>query len=162
MLQHLGAYSLTNRSAEVVQGSRSIEVRPVGVTKGNAIDKIMHELGHRKIITTPIDYVLCIGHFLAKDEDVYTLPQFDVQPESERKAKVWQADIMSIKFNLKPDKYFSCTVGRERSLARYKLEGASDAASLLHNLASADRGEHDGSRPTKRQKKDHDSGAMSE
>uniref|UniRef100_M8BX17 alpha,alpha-trehalose-phosphate synthase (UDP-forming) n=1 Tax=Aegilops tauschii TaxID=37682 RepID=M8BX17_AEGTA len=162
MLQHLGAYSLSNQSAEVVQGSRSIEVRPVGVTKGNAIDKIMQELGHRKIITTSIDYVLCIGHFLAKDEDVYTLPQFDVEPESERKAKVWQADIMNIKFNLKRDKYFSCTVGRECSLARYKLEGASEVASLLHNLASADRGERDDSRPTKRQKEDHDSGAMSE
>ncbi|KAF6987854.1 hypothetical protein CFC21_005459, partial [Triticum aestivum] len=96
------------------------------------------------------------------DEDVYTLPQFHVEPESERKAKVWQADIVSIKFDLKPDKYISCIVGRECSLARYKLEGASDLASLLHNLASADRGERDDFRPTKRQKEDHDSGAMSE
>lgn len=87
MLQHLGAYSLSNQRAEVIQGSRSIEVRPVGVTKGNAIDRIMHELGCKKIITTPVDYVLCIGHFLAKDEDIYTLFNSVVQTELGRRQR---------------------------------------------------------------------------
>ncbi|OWM81475.1 hypothetical protein CDL15_Pgr007513 [Punica granatum] len=63
---------ISNASVDVVQGSRSVEVRAVGVTKGAAIDRILGEIVHSKSLTAPIDYVLCIGHFLGKDEDVYT------------------------------------------------------------------------------------------
>ncbi|KAH1120710.1 hypothetical protein J1N35_003870 [Gossypium stocksii] len=72
MLQHLWTGPISNASVDVVQGSRSVEVRPVGVTKGAAIDRILGEIVHNKSMTTPIDYVLCVGHFLGKDEDVYT------------------------------------------------------------------------------------------
>ncbi|EXB54073.1 Alpha,alpha-trehalose-phosphate synthase [UDP-forming] 1 [Morus notabilis] len=72
MLQHLWTGPISNASVDVVQGSRSVEVRAVGVTKGAAIDRILGEIVHSKAMTTPIDYVLCIGHFLGKDEDVYT------------------------------------------------------------------------------------------
>ncbi|KAI4323071.1 hypothetical protein L6164_022707 [Bauhinia variegata] len=72
MLQHLWTGPISNASIDVVQGSRSVEVRAVGVAKGAAIDRILGEIVHSKSMTTPIDYVLCIGHFLGKDEDVYT------------------------------------------------------------------------------------------
>ncbi|KAK7850306.1 Alpha,alpha-trehalose-phosphate synthase [UDP-forming] 1 [Quercus suber] len=72
MLQHLWTGPISNASVDVVQGGRSVEVRAVGVTKGAAIDRILGEIVHSKSMTTPIDYVLCIGHFLTKDEDVYT------------------------------------------------------------------------------------------
>ncbi|KAG2681576.1 hypothetical protein I3843_11G151900 [Carya illinoinensis] len=72
MLQHLWTGPISNASVDVVQGGRSVEVRAVGVTKGAAIDRILGEIVHSKSMTTPIDYVVCIGHFLAKDEDVYT------------------------------------------------------------------------------------------
>ncbi|KAG6607944.1 Alpha,alpha-trehalose-phosphate synthase [UDP-forming] 1 [Cucurbita argyrosperma subsp. argyrosperma] len=72
MLQHLWTGPISNASVDVVQGSRSVEVRAVGVTKGSAIDRILGEIVHSKSMTTPIDYVLCVGHFLGKDEDVYT------------------------------------------------------------------------------------------
>ncbi|KAL1118583.1 hypothetical protein V6Z11_D01G045700 [Gossypium hirsutum] len=72
MLQHLWTGPISNASVDVVQGSRSVEVRPVGVTKGAAIDRILGEIVHNTSMTTPIDYVLCVGHFLGKDEDVYT------------------------------------------------------------------------------------------
>ncbi|KAG6790362.1 hypothetical protein POTOM_006515 [Populus tomentosa] len=72
MLQHLWTGPISNASVDVVQGSRSVEVRSVGVTKGAAIDRILGEIVHSKSMTKPIDYVLCIGHFLGKDEDVYT------------------------------------------------------------------------------------------
>ncbi|XP_044457273.1 alpha,alpha-trehalose-phosphate synthase [UDP-forming] 1 isoform X2 [Triticum aestivum] len=157
LLQHLGAYSLSNQSAVVVQGSRSIEVRPMGVTKegtywslamlyklihsfvqGKAVGEIIRELDLRNIMATPIDYVLCIGHFLAKDEDIYTLPSFDVQPGAKRKGKGCQAeDCSSIKFDLNHKNYFSCTVGREHSVARYNLKGTSEVVSLLQDLAAA-------------------------
>ncbi|KAL2476463.1 hypothetical protein Adt_37199 [Abeliophyllum distichum] len=71
MLQHLWTGPFSNSSVDVVQGSRSVEVRAVGVTKGAAIDRILGEIVHSKAISIPINYVLCIGHFLGKDEDVY-------------------------------------------------------------------------------------------
>lgn len=72
MLQHLWTGPISNASVEVVQGGRSVEVRAVGVTKGAAIDRILGEIVHNKDANTPIDYVLCVGHFLPKDEDIYT------------------------------------------------------------------------------------------
>lgn len=72
MLQHLWTGPISNAAVDVVQGSRSVEIRSVGVSKGAAIDRILGEIVHSKRMTTPIDYVLCIGHFLGKDEDIYT------------------------------------------------------------------------------------------
>jgi hypothetical protein len=34
--------------------------------QGAAIDRILGEIVHHKGMKSPIDYVLCIGHFLAK------------------------------------------------------------------------------------------------
>ncbi|GMH05570.1 hypothetical protein Nepgr_007410 [Nepenthes gracilis] len=83
MLQHLWTGPISNASVDVVQGTRSVEVRAIGVTKGSAIDRILGEIVHSKPLTSPIDCVLCIGHFLEKDEDVYTffdpeLPSYDM------------------------------------------------------------------------------------
>ncbi|CAN1230319.1 Alpha,alpha-trehalose-phosphate synthase [UDP-forming] 1 [Linum grandiflorum] len=72
MLQHLWTGPISNASLDVVHGGRSVEVRAVGVTKGAAIDRILGEIVHNKDMKAPIDYVLCLGHFLAKDEDIYT------------------------------------------------------------------------------------------
>lgn len=82
MLQHLWTGPISNAAVDVVQGSRSVEVRSVGVTKGAAIDRILGEIVHSKSMVTPIDYVLCIGHFLGKDEDVYTFfePELPSEP----------------------------------------------------------------------------------
>ncbi|KAG8502364.1 hypothetical protein CXB51_000321 [Gossypium anomalum] len=82
MLQHLWTGPISNASVDVVQGSRSVEVRPVGVTKGAAIDRILGEIVHNKSMTTPIDYVLCVGHFLGKDEDVYTFFEPELPSEA--------------------------------------------------------------------------------
>ncbi|KAK1439666.1 hypothetical protein QVD17_05486 [Tagetes erecta] len=72
MLQHLWTGPISNASVDVVQGSRSVEVRAVGVTKGVTVVRILGEIVHSKSISAPIDYVLCIGHFLGKDEDLYS------------------------------------------------------------------------------------------
>ncbi|XP_023765538.1 alpha,alpha-trehalose-phosphate synthase [UDP-forming] 1 [Lactuca sativa] len=72
MLQHLWTGPISNASVDVVQGSRSVEVRAVGVTKGVTIVRILGEIVHSKSISAPIDYVLCVGHSLGKDEDIYT------------------------------------------------------------------------------------------
>ncbi|MQL99834.1 hypothetical protein Taro_032561 [Colocasia esculenta] len=86
MLQHLWTGPISNAAVDVVQGSRSVEVRSVGVTKGAAIDRILGEIVHSKCMVTPIDYVLCIGHFLGKDEDIYTFfePELPAEPNCAR------------------------------------------------------------------------------
>ncbi|KAK6946613.1 Trehalose-phosphatase [Dillenia turbinata] len=82
MLQHLWTGPISNASVDVVQGSRSVEVRAVGVTKGAAIDRILGEIVHSKAMTSSIDYVPCIGHFLGKDEDVYTFFEPELPPDA--------------------------------------------------------------------------------
>ncbi|XP_017414416.2 alpha,alpha-trehalose-phosphate synthase [UDP-forming] 1-like [Vigna angularis] len=82
LLQHLWTGPISNASLDVVQGGRSVEVRTVGVSKGAAIDRILGEIVHNKGMTAPIDYVLCIGHFLAKDEDVYKFFEPELPCES--------------------------------------------------------------------------------
>ncbi|CAI0475468.1 unnamed protein product, partial [Linum tenue] len=72
LLQHLWTGPISNAALDVVHGGRSVEVRAVGVTKGAAIDRILGEIVHNKNMKAPIDYVLCIGHFLNKDEDIYS------------------------------------------------------------------------------------------
>ncbi|KAH8953132.1 hypothetical protein BDL97_08G007600 [Sphagnum fallax] len=72
MLQHLWTGPISNAAVDVVQGSKSVEVRPVGVSKGAAIDRIIAEIIRSKDMRLQIDYVMCMGHFLSKDEDVYT------------------------------------------------------------------------------------------
>ncbi|KAD3066736.1 hypothetical protein E3N88_34616 [Mikania micrantha] len=81
MLQHLWTGPISNASVDVVQGSRSVEVRAVGVTKGVTIARILGEIVHSKSISAPIDYVLCIGHSLGKDEDLYTFFEPDLLPD---------------------------------------------------------------------------------
>eukprot|EP00271_Cylindrocystis_brebissonii_P011686 TRINITY_DN29599_c0_g1_i1.p1 TRINITY_DN29599_c0_g1~~TRINITY_DN29599_c0_g1_i1.p1 ORF type:complete len:1058 (+),score=166.06 TRINITY_DN29599_c0_g1_i1:961-4134(+) len=71
MLQHLWTGPISNAAVDVVQGSKSVEVRPIGVSKGAAIERILGEIVHHEPLRGPIDYVLCCGHFLAKDEDIY-------------------------------------------------------------------------------------------
>ncbi|KAG1367789.1 hypothetical protein COCNU_14G002570 [Cocos nucifera] len=110
MLQHLWTGPISNAAVDVVQGSRSVEVRSVGVTKGNArrlwltgtkvqgaaIDRILGEIVHSKSMVTPIDFVLCIGHFLGKDagavvqdEDIYTFfePELPSEPVNSSRSK---------------------------------------------------------------------------
>ncbi|KAJ6423519.1 hypothetical protein OIU84_024476 [Salix udensis] len=92
MLQHLWTGPFSNASVDVVQGSRSVEVRSVGVTKGAAIDRILGEIVHSKSMTAPIDYVLCVGHFLGKDEDVYTFFEPELPSDGLGAARTKQND----------------------------------------------------------------------
>ncbi|PIN19818.1 Trehalose-6-phosphate synthase component TPS1 [Handroanthus impetiginosus] len=190
MLQHLWTGPISNSSVDVVQGSRSVEVRAVGVTKGAAIDRILGEIVHSKAICTPIDYVLCIGHFLGKDEDVYTFFEPELPPDSlglprtkvtdaikplaeKRQSAKLPTGRSSSKpqarsqhhgsnhdkkstsgatgsskrsspentswnvLDLKKENYFSCSVGRTRTNARYLLSTSDDVVAFLKELAEA-------------------------
>ncbi|XP_058751809.1 alpha,alpha-trehalose-phosphate synthase [UDP-forming] 1-like [Vicia villosa] len=195
MLQHLWSGPISNSSVEIVQGSRSVEVRAVGVTKGAAIDRILGEIVHSKSMTSPIDYVLCIGHFLGKDEDLYSffepelpsigagLPRSNKVPTEAVKSPVEKKPPLKIPasskngaksssssssqnkgvsnsdqkktnnqicssprrpapentsrnvLDLKKENYFSCSVGRNRTNARYTLASPDHVVEFLTELA---------------------------
>ena len=103
MLQHLWTGPISNAAVDVFQGARSVEVRPVGISKGMSLEKVLTEIaphlhegdmsanGHGHATETAVfnadvtrsevpacprtslfDYVMVLGHFLPKDEDLFT------------------------------------------------------------------------------------------
>ena len=115
LLQHLWTGPISNAAVDVIQGAKSVEVRPIGVSKGAAIERVvsmMGECGSSSLIETKevalrddeagegggakrttnhaaapeasepsetraqverrqVDFVLCCGHFLGRDEDIF-------------------------------------------------------------------------------------------
>ncbi|KAL4562176.1 hypothetical protein LXL04_034370 [Taraxacum kok-saghyz] len=161
MLQHLCTGPISNASLEVVQGGRSVEVRATGITKGAGIKRILGQVIHYKDTREPIDYVLCVGHFLPKDEDLYTF--FEPEPEprtlvrsslsspvnggsngspGHKKSHAFPPANRNSGSNGKPsildlntNNYFSCAVKRKRSSARYLVTSSADVVSLLKSMA---------------------------
>ncbi|GMI64558.1 trehalose-6-phosphate synthase, TREHALOSE-6-PHOSPHATE SYNTHASE 1 [Hibiscus trionum] len=162
LLQHLWTGPISNASLDVLRGSRSVEVRSISVTKGAAIDRILRKIVQDKGIKDPIDYVLCMGHFLTKDEDIYRYFEPEVPsetpsssssssspvtpPRTSRTAHLRRPRSMSSivteqdvrppsVLDLQADNYFSCTVARERSDSRYLLRSSDEVVELLRELA---------------------------
>ncbi|KAG7673541.1 hypothetical protein KSW81_006745 [Nannochloris sp. 'desiccata'] len=72
LLQHLLTGPISNAPVDIVRGAKSIEVRPVGVSKGSSMERIL-QLMHTAHDISSTDFVLVAGHFLARDENVFTL-----------------------------------------------------------------------------------------
>ncbi|CAI7915624.1 unnamed protein product [Closterium sp. NIES-53] len=73
MLQHLWTGPISNTAVDVVQGGKSVEVRPVGVSKGAAMERVLGEIVHQKPLPCPFDFVMTVGHFLSRDQYVLKL-----------------------------------------------------------------------------------------
>ena len=76
LLQHLWTGPISNAAVDVIQGSKSVEVRPTGISKGLASERIVRELGERRGLGpdghVEVDFTLCVGHYLGRDEDIFT------------------------------------------------------------------------------------------
>lgn len=72
LLQHLLTGPISNAPVDIVRGAKSIEVRPVGVSKGSSMERILMIMGTQHELSNT-DFVLVAGHFLARDENVFTL-----------------------------------------------------------------------------------------
>lgn len=72
LLQHLLTGPISNAPVDIVRGAKSVEVRPVGVTKGATMERILAYMGKNHGLSS-VDFVLVAGHFLARDEGVFTL-----------------------------------------------------------------------------------------
>ncbi|GLU22779.1 hypothetical protein SLE2022_388280 [Rubroshorea leprosula] len=147
LLQHLWTGPISKAPVEVVLGSQSVEVRPVGFPKGAVIDRILGDIIHGKCMKESVDCLLCIGHFLVKDEDIYTffesglsaeapIPDKTSASKSPQKEGVEGGMPASLElFEVETANYFSCAVARQRSKARYLLGSSDDVATLLKQLA---------------------------
>ncbi|KAL8108230.1 alpha,alpha-trehalose-phosphate synthase [UDP-forming] 1-like [Apium graveolens] len=167
ILQHLWTGPISNASVDVVQGGRSVEVRASGVTKGAAIERIMEDIIRHNDFKSPVDFVFCIGHFLPKDEDIYTFFEPHCQERKTRISSSCPVNELASKticckgngngtdgrsamlkkqairkvshvLDLNNENYFSCTVGPKRlSSARYLLNSSADVVSLMKELAES-------------------------
>merc|ERR1711977_812389 len=70
MLQHLWTGSISNAQVEILRGGRSVEARPLGVTKGGAVRRIMEKM-HEATKMKP-EMILVAGHFMHRDEDIFS------------------------------------------------------------------------------------------
>ncbi|KNA06421.1 hypothetical protein SOVF_181250 isoform B [Spinacia oleracea] len=97
MLLHLWEGQVCSPTVDVYHGAQSVEVRAVGVTKGASIDRILAKIAYNKVMNAPINYVLCVGHFLGKDEDIYSYfePEPRVKPLRGSRSKAVDAEILA-------------------------------------------------------------------
>ena len=73
LLQHLRTGPISNANVDIIQGMKSVEARPVGLSKGVAVDKIVQMIAKDgKGGQKEIDFAFCAGHFLGRDEDIFT------------------------------------------------------------------------------------------
>uniref|UniRef100_A0A7N0VG87 Trehalose 6-phosphate phosphatase n=1 Tax=Kalanchoe fedtschenkoi TaxID=63787 RepID=A0A7N0VG87_KALFE len=116
LLDHLENV-LANEPAVVKRGQHIVEVKPQGVSKGLAAEKVLS-----KLISSgeAPDFVMCIGDDRS-DEDMFesilstvSCPSLPAVPE-----------------------IFACTVGQKPSRAKYYLDDTSDVVKLLQGLATS-------------------------
>ncbi|KAL9254983.1 putative alpha,alpha-trehalose-phosphate synthase [UDP-forming] 10 [Drosera capensis] len=116
MMNHLENV-LVNEPAVVKRGLHIVEVKPQGVSKGLAVEKVLSATSDGGI--SP-DFLMCIGDDRS-DEDMF---QSVLKPPSDQSE------------SLGPN-IFACTVGQKPSNAKYYLEDTSEVVKLLRGLAGA-------------------------
>ncbi|GMY37796.1 alpha,alpha-trehalose-phosphate synthase [UDP-forming] 1-like isoform X1 [Fagus crenata] len=139
MLQHLWTGPISNASVDVVQGGRSVEVRAVGVTKGAAIDRILGEIVHYKGMKSPIDYVLCIGHFLTKDEDIYTFFEPELPSESPPPARAIIANLVRTSLPKIKSGSKASRLNKQRSLSAIEKKASNHESGIAPQPILRDR-----------------------
>jgi len=73
LLQHMWTGPISNAPVDIVQGARSVEARPVGVSKGASMHTMMEMMREQHgWEAVEFEYVLCMGHFLSRDENLFS------------------------------------------------------------------------------------------
>ncbi|KAL3596633.1 hypothetical protein D5086_008270 [Populus alba] len=155
MLQHLWTGPISNAAVDVVQGDRSVEVRSVGVTKDEDVYTFFEpelpceslalartrslDPARTSISMIPDSTNQVKAHQLRKQRSLSTLER------SSYRSAAWRPivhDSMSLPegssvLDLKAENFFSCTVSRKQSDARYLLQSSDDVVTLLKDLAES-------------------------
>lgn len=116
LLDHLESV-LANDPVVVKRGQHIVEVKPQGVSKGLAVEKLLRTLvGDGK---SP-DFVMCIGDDRS-DEDMF---------------ESISSTTSGTLFSAAPE-VFACTVGQKPSKAKYYVDDTMEVIRLLNGIASA-------------------------
>ncbi|CAA6665653.1 unnamed protein product [Spirodela intermedia] len=107
---------LANESVEVKRGQFIVEVKPQGISKGLAAEKILSSMrgGGRQA-----DFVLCIGDDRSDEEMFQSIDSITAGAVSSGGT------------------IFACTVGQKPSKAKYYLDDTTEVLALLRALAEA-------------------------
>jgi len=152
MLQHLWTGPISNAQVEILRGAKSVEARPLGVTKGGAVQRIMEVIAQSKPQLKP-DFVFCAGHFMHRDEDIFSYFHNESENGKDGKGSVSvsvSADSAEGNQDKDPSQVLSlahifglprmpqvitCTVGRKHSLAKNHLKSSEEITKLLQSWA---------------------------
>lgn len=167
LLQHLWTGPISNAPVDVVMGAKSVEVRPVGLSKGTAVERIVQMIGgsnNKELIE--VDFVACFGHFLGRDEDIFSFLEqktpnalshkssasSSISPTGHKKnhsrSGSVNSDLAAVEEEDEPLKkkseaeirfhdIYTCTVGRKRSAARYYVNDSDEVAQCLAALTNS-------------------------
>ncbi|KAL5725230.1 hypothetical protein ACHQM5_008394 [Ranunculus cassubicifolius] len=115
LLDHLESV-LANEPVVVKRGQQIVEVKPQGISKGMATEKLLAAMVSNG---NPPDFVMCIGDDRS-DEDMFeNILSFAADPSLPNTPEI-----------------FACTVGRKPSKAKYYLDDTADVVEMLKALTS--------------------------
>ena len=153
LLQHLWTGPISNAAVDVIQGAKSVEVRPVGLSKGTAVERIVQMIGGISKEVIEVDFVMCCGHFLGRDEDIFSFLELKSLPPSSAEYMSPQGTspqhAVGSSHTVDEDEegkheipirfhdVFTCTVGRKRSAARYYVNDSDEVAQCLAALTNS-------------------------
>jgi trehalose 6-phosphate synthase/phosphatase len=146
LLQHLITGPISTSHVDVVQGSNSVEVRPAGVSKGAALEQLLQAQDLSEI---DYDFIMCGGHFLSRDEDLFSCVQGRSgsltsdrgwRPQPNANASNQARGISSANDDTRAARgpmVYTITIGRKQSRARSFVPDCERMADLLWTLSKS-------------------------
>lgn len=121
LVNHLVGGTLANTPTEVLHSSYTVHVRPLGICRTVALDRLLSEIAGPSTNTADsvqIDFVICLGNWLEIDADLFS---------------ALNAATVSHFSNISLDdaKIYSCAVGKKITNAKYYLEDCSAIVELF-------------------------------
>lgn len=131
LLMHLVTGPLVNTSAEVISSAKIVQVRPAGITKGNMGDRILGELQRTQ---GDLGFVMCIGNFLGRDEDVFQ--HLSNAKKNRKREPTQQSQPVAVNLEL-PESCYVATVnvGAIAGHAKTFVRNTNEVEALLRRLA---------------------------
>jgi trehalose-phosphatase len=124
LLIHLKSGPLINTATEVVHSNKLVQVRPSGVSKGHTVEKLINRINSQE----SIGFILCLGNFLGRDEDVFlTLEgkspaEFPKSPRSVNQCLSDDVEVISV------------TIGARSTAAKNYIRTVTDVQNLLFSM----------------------------
>lgn len=146
LVSHLKTGVLANTATDIINIGRLVQVRPSGVSKGNSSSRIMSSLDFMDLA----EFVLCVGGFLSRDEDIFTM--LSQGGDSLLSGTPKMSSSMNGIIASSPARYpssmslisssasvFTVSIGGRPSLAQYFIRSVNEVQTLLGKLVRSQR-----------------------